>query len=173
MTVMTSHIPEVQTDRLTLRAPRLTDLPALAAFFATDRSGFVGGPTDEMGSFTKLTARIGHWALKGFGLWHVERRDTQSFVGWAGLICPPGWEEPELGWTVFDGCEGKGIAFEAAQAARTCAATDLGLNGVISYIRPDNTRSANLAKRLGATFEREGTLMGVPCHIYRHPKEAA
>ena len=59
MTVMTSHIPEVQTDRLTLRAPRLTDLPALAAFFATDRSGFVGGPTDETGSFTKLTARIG------------------------------------------------------------------------------------------------------------------
>ena len=74
---------------------------------------------------------------------------------------------------MFDGSEGKGIAFEAAQAARTCAIRNLGLNGVISYVRPDNTRSANLAKRLGATFEREGTLMGTPCHIYRHPKDAA
>jgi RimJ/RimL family protein N-acetyltransferase len=68
--------------------------------------------------------------------------------------------------------EGQGLAFEAALAARTHAALYQNLDGVISYIAPGNTRSIALANRLGARFEREGTLLDTPCHIYRHPKEA-
>ncbi|MEP5729027.1 MAG: GNAT family N-acetyltransferase [Sulfitobacter sp.] len=173
MTYMTDQIPVLDTQRLTLRAPKTSDLATLSAFFQTERSHSVGGPVDATGAFTKLAARIGHWALKGHGLWHIDDRQNGDFLGWVGVINPPGWDEPELGWTVFAHAEGKGYAFEAARAARAFAAQELKLDRLISYISPDNHRSCALAVRLGASFEREGSLLGIPCNIYRHPKEAA
>ncbi|MFT5001070.1 MAG: RimJ/RimL family protein N-acetyltransferase, partial [Planctomycetota bacterium] len=94
-------------------------------------------------------------------------------AGYVGLVNYEGWDEPELGWNMFEGFEGKGYAYEAAIAARDYAAQHFDLDGVISYIDPQNTRSLALAARLGATFEREGPLMGHVCHIYRHPKMGA
>ena len=173
MSAMLDHIPVLDTQRLTLRAPRKADLPTLTAFFDTERSHMVGGPVDATGAFTKLTARIGHWAVLGYGLWHIDSRENGDFLGWAGIINPPGWDEPELGWTLFAHAEGKGYAFEAARAARAYAAQAFKLDGLISYIRPDNTRSRALAEKLGATHERDGAVMGTPCQIWRHPKEAA
>ncbi|MGB3244127.1 MAG: GNAT family N-acetyltransferase [Sulfitobacter sp.] len=169
MTRMTDHIPVLDTPRLTLRAPKLGDLRTLTAFFDTTRSHVVGGPTDAIGSYTKLTARIGHWALRGFGLWHIDDRSTGDFLGWVGVLFAPGWQEPELGWTVFEHAEGKGFAFEAAMAARAFAANHQKRDRLISYIRADNTRSAALAKRLGATREADADLLGTPCQIWRHP----
>ncbi len=85
MNVMTDAIPVLDTQRLTLRAPKKADLPTLVAFFATQRSHMVGGPVDAMGAFTKLTARIGHWAIKGYGMWHIDDRKTGDFLGWVGV----------------------------------------------------------------------------------------
>ena len=171
MRVMTDQIPVLDTPRLTLRAPKMADLPTLTAFYATTRSHMVGGPADATGTFTKLAARIGHWALRGYGLWHIDDRSTGDFLGWVGVINAPTWDEPELGWTVFAHGEGKGIAYEAASAARAFAAQHLNLDHLISYIRADNDRSLALATRLGATYERDGVLLDTPCQIWRHPSE--
>ncbi|MGC1503215.1 MAG: GNAT family N-acetyltransferase [Sulfitobacter sp.] len=173
MNAMTDHIPVLDTQRLTLRAPRKSDLPTLTAFFETERSHMVGGPADVNQTFAKLASRIGHWAIRGYGVWHIDDRQTGDFLGWVGMMNPPSWDEPELAWTLFAHAEGKGYAFEAARAARAYAAQEFKLDGVISYIHADNTRSAALATRLGAEYERDGEVMGTPCHIYRHPKEAA
>ncbi|MEM6940706.1 MAG: GNAT family N-acetyltransferase [Pseudomonadota bacterium] len=173
MIQMLDPIPVLDTQRLTLRAPRPADLPTLTAFFATTRSHMVGGPRDAQECFTSLTSRIGHWAMHGYGLWHIEDRETRDFLGWAGMLNPPHWDEPELGWTLFAHAEGKGYAFEAARAARAFAAAHQSLDGVISYIDPANTRSRALAEKLGARYERDGKVIGKPCHIWRHPKEAA
>ncbi|WP_299355044.1 GNAT family N-acetyltransferase [uncultured Shimia sp.] len=168
---MTSFaIPTVETDRLILRAPKLSDLPRMEAFFASKRSAYVGGPRDAMACFTSLTSRIGHWAVRGFGLWHFEDKTTGTFMGWAGIIDAPGWHEPELGWSVMEDGEGKGYASEAVLAARDYVARHFGLGHLMSYIAPANDRSITMAKRLGAEFEREHSLMGKSCHIYRHPK---
>ena len=79
---------------------------------------------------------------------------------------------------VADSCqkrqfEGKGYAFEAASAARDAGARLFGLTSLISLIDPENIRSQNLARRLGATIEREIEFMGHPCHIWRHPGKTA
>ena len=171
MSVMTDQIPVLDTPRLTLRAPKLSDLPTLTAFYATERSHMVGGPQDETGAFTKIASRIGHWAMLGYGIWHVDDRSNGDFLGWAGVMNPPGWHEPELAWTVFAHGEGKGFAYEAATAARAFAAQHLKLDRPISYIRADNDRSRALAKRLGATHEGDGTVMDTPCQIWRHPSD--
>lgn len=173
MTAMTDHIPVVETDRLILRAPREDDFEAFAAFGASARAKWVGGPYPRIRSWGGFLATFGHWALRGYGMWMLEHRETGRTAGRVGMIYNDGWDEPELGWHIFDGFEGQGIAFEASQAARSYAATHQNLNGVISYIDPANTRSITLAGQLGASFEREGTVLGNHCHVYRHPQEAA
>lgn len=163
-------IPEFTTDRLRLRAYREDDLDALATFMADDRSQYVGGPKTRDECWRMLSSLLGHWALRGYGMWLVAEKDTDAPVGSVGIINPEGWDEPELGWSLFNGSEGKGYGTEAAVAARAYAATHFGIPAPISYIDPRNTASLALAKRIGATFEREGAVMGKPCHVYRHPK---
>ncbi len=170
MPAMTLPIPEFETDRLIIRAPHGSDLAAMTAFFATERSKYVGGPRTPTDCFSSLAARLGHLALRGFGLWHITTKDTSSFIGWAGMIFAPGWQEPELGWSLLEGAEGKGFATEAAKAARSYAAEHQGMDGVISYIAPANTASIAVAERLGAQHEADGELLGKSCQIWRHPK---
>ncbi len=167
----TFTIPSIETDRLILRAPHLDDLPGMTEFFATSRSHMVGGPKDAFECWASLSNRLGHWALRGYGLWHLTEKASGAFVGWAGIIDVPGWAEPELGWTLMAEAEGKGLGFEAAAAARDYAARHQGLNGVISYIAHANDRSRVLAKRLGATLEIErAELLGKHAQIWRHPQ---
>lgn len=166
-----SHAPLVETEDLILRGYREDDFEAFAAFGASDRARFVGGPQDRWVSWRSFMAGIGHWTLRGYGMWIVEHRETGHVAGRVGLIFNDGWDEPELGWHIYDGFEGKGYAFQACIAARNYAARHFGLDGVISYINAENTRSIALAERLGARFEREGDVLGNPCQIWRHPKE--
>lgn len=167
---MTVTIPTLQTPRLTLRAPEAGDFPDFAAFFASDRSKFVGGPVPAEQSWRMLATELGHWQLRGFGRWAVEETASGRFAGIIGPWYPHGWPEPELGWDLMDGFEGKGYATEAALAAREYAYETLGWTTTISLVAPDNTGSRNVAKRMGATYEglfeheRHGTL-----EIWRHP----
>ncbi|MEP0990894.1 MAG: GNAT family N-acetyltransferase [Tateyamaria sp.] len=168
---MTSFtIPTVETENLILRAHRTEDLPAVVEFFASERAESVGGQMDEGDCWRAMLRGAGHWALRGYGLWYIQDKATGKVAGWAGVLHHIEWPEPELAWTLFEGFEGKGVAFEAATAARLYAARHFDLNALISLIAPENTRSLALAARLGATFERETVVNGYNCHLYRHPK---
>lgn len=170
MTSFNFEIPSVETDRLILRAPLESDLDALEAFNKTERSHLIGGPLDRANCWRVISNCIGHWALRGFGMWHLHHKADDRMIGACGFIFREGWDEPELGWNVHDGYEGESYAFEAAGAARAYGAKHFDLNGVISYIDPVNHRSIALAKRLGASFESKGRLLGHDADIYRHPR---
>ncbi|MDO5646960.1 GNAT family N-acetyltransferase [Paracoccus sp. (in: a-proteobacteria)] len=172
MTLPAVHIPVIETERLILRGPSLDDLPASVRFGASDRSHFVGGPHQDWQVYEKIAAHIGYWAIRGYGVWTVTTR-AGDIAGRIGIVHHLDWPEPELGWTVFDGFQGQGLAFEGAMAARDYAARHFGLGPLVSNIHPDNTRSRRLAERMGATVERETTLRNEPCLIYRHPQETA
>jgi RimJ/RimL family protein N-acetyltransferase len=165
-----TEIATLRTDRLTLRAPEIGDLPAFISFYASTQSHTVGGPRMELEAAMSLDAMLGHWITKGFGSWVITAQDDDGFLGRTGFLIGPGWEAPELGWAVTAQAEGKGIAYEATLAARQYGATHLGLDAPISYIRPDNTRSAALAGRLGARVEKtHADWRGKPCDVWRHP----
>lgn len=163
-------IPTLTTDRLILRAPEQRDFDAFAAFFGSDRAKFVGGPQDRERSWRQFATEAGHWLLLGYGRWMVVDSATGTVVGMVGIWNPEGWPEPEIGWDLFDGSEGKGYATEAAAAARAFAYDALGWDTVISLIAPANVASARVATRLGALKDAEfdhprlGHL-----HVYRHP----
>ena len=169
---MIEDIPVIETGRLILRGPEERDFEAFAAFSASDRAKWVGGPYPRARAWGGFLNTFGHWALRGYGMWMLEDRATGATAGRVGMIFNDGWDEPELGWHVFEGFEGKGYAYEAALAARDYAARHQGLDGVISYIVPDNHRSAALAARLGAVIERDGEVMGHACKVWRHPHVA-
>lgn len=164
------RIPTIETPRLVLRAPRAEDFEAYAAFRASERSRIIGGPFTRAQAFEQMAALVGHWHLRGFGRWMVADKATGEALGVVGLFHPDNWPEPEIAWSVFDAAEGRGIAFEAATAARDYAYRTLGWRTAISLIAPENERSIALARRLGAVrdgthpHEHFGSL-----DIYRHP----
>ena len=164
------QIPTLTTERLILRAPRLTDFDPFAAFYAGPRSHFVGGPLTRENAWRMLAMEVGHWQLLGFGRWIVETKQGGDLVGLVGLFAPEGWPEPEIGYDLFDGHEGRGYATEAALAAREHAYGTLAWPTAISLIKPANEGSKKVAARMGATFEelyqheRHGEL-----EIWRHP----
>jgi len=167
---MTTMIPVLETDRLRLRAPRASDLSAYTAFRTSDRARHVGGPFTVAQAEQQLHAIAGQWLILGYGRWIVADRQTDAPLGIVGLFFPVHWPEPELAWSLFADAEGRGIAFEAAQAARTHAYGTLGMTTLISCVSPENARSLALVRRMGATPEGRfdhpdhGTL-----HIWRHP----
>ena len=172
MTRISFDIPEVYTDRLILRAPRIEDLEHITAFFQTERSRHVGGPRSANECWRSLSNSIGHWYLNGYGMWAMHHKADDRAIGSVGFLNMPGWHEPELAWHLYDGYEGQSYAYEAAKAARAMGAAKLGLDGVMSYIALDNDRSRALALRLGAVHERDVTIMDTAAHLYRHPKGA-
>jgi RimJ/RimL family protein N-acetyltransferase len=162
-----SFIPELRTERLILRAPRETDFPAMLAFNHSPRAAFIGGGAPRRQVWGRLIGNIGHWALRGYGLYSVDTL-AGDFVGRIGLIFDEEWPEPELAWHLFDGFEGHGYAMEAALAAKADYHARISQNPLISLIDPANHRSAALAIRMGAKAEGDFHLAGHDCIIYRH-----
>lgn len=166
--------PFLSTGRLTLRGPIESDFDCVRAYNASPRSRFTGGPVeDPFESWRGFLGSIGHWTLRGYGFFTICLGTDGTPVGRAGILNHIMWDEPELGWQLFDGHEGQGYATEAALAVRDWAKSARGLGPLISYIHPDNIASRRVAERMKATFERDTTLLGHPAQIWRHVQGAA
>lgn len=171
-----SDTPVLETERLILRAPQGADWPFWRDFAATERAAFVGGgepdPEKHWRAFGHL---IGHWAMRGYGVFVFCEKGHDVPLGAVGPWNPAGWPEPEISWTVWSpDVEGKGFAFEAARASIRHVFDDLGWQTAVSYIDLKNARSIALAERLGALREDNAPTPkapeGVQCAAWRHPK---
>ncbi|MDD7972038.1 GNAT family N-acetyltransferase [Roseinatronobacter alkalisoli] len=168
---MLTATPQLQTERLILRAPCAQDFPVFAAYFMSERAQFTGGQPDRILAWNRFCVTLGHWVMRGYGVFAIVRRDTGAVIGAAGPFFPEGWPEPEIAWQLWDGhAEGNGFAYEAALATRTHVYADLGWKTAVSLIAPENQRSAALAQRLGCTLEgaHPHPHFG-PLDIWRHP----
>jgi RimJ/RimL family protein N-acetyltransferase len=142
--------PRLKTERLLLREFRAEDLgPDFEQAQDPNVQRFLGGVRSEYEAFRTMATHAGHWALRGFGQWAVERRSDGRFVGRVGLWEPPGWPGPEVGWRLAREAWGRGYATEAARAAIGWAWTALGLERLSSMIVAENTASQRVAQRLG------------------------
>jgi RimJ/RimL family protein N-acetyltransferase len=111
----------IETERLRLRDLRETDFPAYAAMCADPEvMKYLGGTLSAEDAWRQLAMLVGHWALRGFGMWAVETREGE-LAGRVGLHFPHGWPDRELGWALVRTHWGRGYALEAATAARDYA----------------------------------------------------
>src|SRR5947209_1983705 len=131
----------LETERLTLRMFRESDFELYAAMCGdaeTMRYIGDGQPLPRHIAWRNLALMVGHWSLRGYGLWAVEERSSGVLVGRIGFWNPEGWPDFELGWMLRRGFWGQGYATEAARAALQVAFTQLNRPHVISLIHPDN-----------------------------------
>ena len=94
---------------------------------------------------------------EGFSLWAIDDRETGEFLGNCGPVrhLVDGVEEIELGWSVTPRRAREGIATEAATAWRDRCLGPLGMDHVISLIRPENTPSRGVAENIGMSVWKE------------------
>jgi RimJ/RimL family protein N-acetyltransferase len=159
----------LETERLILRLFHELDLDAYAELCADlEVMRYIGSgqPLSRDEAWRSMATMLGHWQLRGFGLWAVEEKATQAMIGRIGCWQPEGWPDFEIGWVLQRSYWGKGFALEAAQASVKYAFEDLGRSHIISLIDPDNQRSIAVAKRLGETLEGQAEILGRPVLVY-------
>ena len=171
MTEPAHTAPSLSTHRLTLRAWRADDFPVVAQIYGADATArHIGGVKKDWEAWRAFAAFIGHWTLRGYGFWAVERREDAAVIGWCGLWNPLGWPEPEVGYSLRTMAHGQGYATEAARAARAYAYETLGWTTIISTMAGGNTASEAVARRLGAVRDGQVRLLDAfDAAVWRHP----
>lgn len=162
-------VPTLETERLVLRPWREVDHELHARFCADEQAQrFIGGACGPEEAWRRMAVFIGHWQLRGYGPWVITLKGDDRFIGRAGSNFPLGWPEPEIGWSLLAEHQGRGLATEAARAARDHAYRVLGWPTAISLIADGNIGSERVAQRLGAVRERTLDFRGKSAGIWRH-----
>jgi RimJ/RimL family protein N-acetyltransferase len=156
------------TDRLLLRRWRESDRAPFAALNADPEvmrhfpSTRTRAESDAM--VDRLDAAI---EADGFGLWAVERRDTEEFIGFVGLSRPTFdprlADQVEIGWRLAREAWGHGFATEAAREVVRFAFDPAGadLPALISFTASTNEPSRRVMRRLGMSHD--------PADDFEHP----
>jgi RimJ/RimL family protein N-acetyltransferase len=147
----------IETERLLLRPYREEDLDELFAMNSDVRIlKYLGNtPNTRAESWMRLLRNVGHWSLKGFGVFAIFEKETGRFVGNTGLAHHErGLGEqfdpfPEAGWVLAHWSHGKGYASEAALAAHRWFDARGEARQTVCMIAPENSSSLRVAEKLG------------------------
>jgi RimJ/RimL family protein N-acetyltransferase len=161
----------LETERLILRQFLETDLDLCARIYADPEvMRYIGdGRTmTREETWRWVAAALGHWVLRGYGLYAVEEKYTGTFIGRIGLYNPEGWPGLEAGWLLGRQHWGLGYATEGAKAVVRMAYEQVGATHLISLIQPENLASIRVAEKLGAIRESTIDINGRDAHIYAY-----
>jgi len=87
-------IPVIETERLRLSALSERHFEQYSAMLADPTSTrFVGDgqPLDRMNAWRSMAMLIGHWALRGYGMWAGELKDSGELIGRIGSPVGIAW----------------------------------------------------------------------------------
>lgn len=164
----------LETERLVLRMFRESDTDAYAEMVGDPEvMRFLGGgqPVPRAEAWRNMAMVLGHWQLRGYGMWAVEEKTTGELAGRVGCWRPEGWPGLEVGWTLRRSFWGRGYATEAARASIEYAFKTLDQTRVISLIAPENVNSIRVAERLGEKPEGEWEIFGTKVIVYAVGRE--
>lgn len=166
----------VATKRLRLREMKLADLDFIATMLA-DADVMQHYPStytrdEAQGWIERQRTR---YAEHGHGLWLAVLRETGQPVGQVGLLLQEveGTFESEIGYLLHKPFWHQGLATEAALGVRRYAFATPGRQRLISLIRPANTPSQAVARRVGMALEKEVTFRDRVHLVFAMSREAA
>ena len=165
-------IPTLETERLRLRRFRLSDCDDYAAMCGDPEvARYLMTRFSPEQAWRHLAFLVGHWELRGFGMWAVEEKETGAFVGRIGFAEPGGWPGFELAWALARRFWGRGYATEGARAALAYGFTVLRKDRVVSLIHPENQASIRVAMRLGEILQGRAEILGKEHLVYGVDRE--
>ncbi len=164
----------LETERLRLRQFRESDLDEYAAICADPEvMRYLGGkPFSRIDSWRHMAAMLGHWQLRGYGMWALEEKASGRLLGRTGINHGEGWPGFEIGWTLGRQHWGRGFATEAARAALEHSFGVLGQRHVISLIQAANVASIRVAERIGERLEGKTEFFGSEVLVYGIERDA-
>lgn len=164
----------VETERLVLRRPAEADVDALLPLFDTEVVRYLNGEVPDRAEMWRAVAvLLGHWDMRGYGMYVWEERATGTVVGRGGLWYPAGWPQLEVGWMLGRRWWGRGYATEAGRAALALGWRLLDPPWICSVIRPGNDASMAVARRLGGRPADRRHLRGFEVEVWRYDRRPA
>jgi RimJ/RimL family protein N-acetyltransferase len=162
--------PVVETERLKLREFRETDVDELAVMVADeDQMRFYPRTRTRDEASGWISRNLALYEAHGFGFWLIADRATSHFLGYCGIRPRMVADAPEIeiGWHTTKTCWNRGIATEAAGAARDLAFGPFGLSRLVATIHPDHVASRRVAEKIGMHYEARTMLDGdYPAIVY-------
>jgi RimJ/RimL family protein N-acetyltransferase len=157
----------LETPRLRLRPWRESDREPFRRMNADPRVMEFFAATLSSEESDAMILRIqAHTAQHGFGFFAVELRESDEFIGLAGLAHVP-FEAHftpcvEIGWRLAAAYWNRGFATEAAHEWLRYAFEELSLPEVVAFTVPANQRSRRVMEKLGMTRN--------PAEDFDHPR---
>jgi [ribosomal protein S5]-alanine N-acetyltransferase len=159
----------IETERLSLRELNLGDLDFVSEMLADPEvMRFYPKRYSREESQAWVERQMRRYEECGHGLWLVIEQTSAQPVGQVGLAMQEveGTWEAEIGYLIHRPYWRRGYATEAALGVRRYSFDVLGKNRVISLIRPENTPSQGVARKLGMVPEREVDFKGLKHIIF-------
>ena len=145
------------TERLSFRSMQHTDHRLLKNIFQNkDVMRYYAALKSEKEIDEWIHWNKSYYLSYGVGMWMVEDRQTQRFIGQCGLVPEKieGSVSIELGYLFTPENWGYGYASESAAVVRDFAFYSLAIPTLISIIDPENTPSIKVAENIGMTYQR-------------------
>ncbi|MEP7318937.1 MAG: GNAT family N-acetyltransferase [Panacibacter sp.] len=144
----------INTERLGLRLWKDSDT---APFIAMNKDAAVMRYFPAIATTAETEAMIAriktHFEKHGFGLYAVEEKSSQQFIGFTGFAVPrfENFFTPcvETGWRLQQKAWGKGYATEAAKACLQYGFEKLNFDKIFSFTSLGNTASEKVMQRIG------------------------
>ncbi|WP_020395009.1 GNAT family N-acetyltransferase [Thiolinea disciformis] len=178
-------MPIIQTQRLILRPWQTRDHLAFAELNADPEvMRFFPKTLSSQESASLLEYIDNHLTSHGWGIWAVELKQTQSFIGCVGLhktsATLPFPPSIEILWRLAKDYWGFGYATEAARAVMSVGFDSLSLAEIIAFTALVNKPSQAVMERLAMqrdenTFEHPSLVEGHPLRshcLYRMARTA-
>jgi ribosomal-protein-alanine N-acetyltransferase len=165
----------LETPRLLLREFIPEDADALAQILSDPETmRYYPAPYDRAGVEQWIARNRLRYVDDGVGLWGLELKSTEEFIGDCGIIRQQvdGERLYEIGYHLRHDFWGQGFATEAAIACREWGFAHLKAERLISLIRPENIPSRRVAERNGMTIWKEIVWRALPTLVYSVEKGA-
>jgi RimJ/RimL family protein N-acetyltransferase len=145
----------IETERLLLRRITLDDAAEIFKLHSNpDVQKYTGEPVVESMEEVEnaIKQRTRDYGTYGYGRWATFLKSDMQFVGWAGLLHLPEFDEIDLGYRFFPKYWGIGIATEASRAILDYGFDTLKLEKIIASAMKENKASIRVMEKIGMEF---------------------
>ena len=102
----------------------------------------------------RIIERKSHYREHGFGRWATYLKDGNKFVGWAGLLYLPEFDEIDLGYRFLQDYWGMGIATEASRAILEYGFNTLKIDRIVAIAMKQHKASMRVMEKVGMEFDK-------------------